>query len=72
MTEGFVESIDMGGLLANTIGVSDFSFVVKGEGLQLNQLDTELSGIFPPFISRHQLDTIAVNLMQKMDKFWLC
>ena len=47
---------DMGGLLKqNTLGVSDFAFVVKGKGLQLNQLDTELSGHFSFFfLSRHQ------------------
>ena len=58
---------DMGGLLKqNTIGVSDFSFVVKGKGLQLNQLDTELSGYFSSFSFQDiKLDTIAVNLDAK-------
>ena len=58
---------DMGGLLKqNTLGVSDFSFVVKGRGLQLNQLDTELSGHFSSF-SYHDiiLDSISVNLDAK-------
>ncbi len=58
---------DMGGLLKqNTLGVSDFSFLVKGKGLQLNQLDTDLSGHFSSFTFRDiKLDTISVNLDAK-------
>ena len=58
---------DMGGLLKqNTLGVSDFAFVVKGKGLRLNQLDTELSGHFSSFSYQDiKLDTISVNLDAK-------
>ena len=58
---------DMGGLLKqNTLGVSDFAFVVKGMGLRLNQLDTELSGHFSSFSYQDiKLDTISVNLDAK-------
>ena len=58
---------DMGGLLKqNTLGVSDFAFVVKGKGLRLNQLDTKLSGHFSSFSYQDiKLDTISVNLDAK-------
>ena len=58
---------DMGGLLKqNTLGISDFSFAVKGKGLQLNHLDTELSGHFSSFSFKDiKLDTISVNLDAK-------
>lgn len=58
---------DMGGLLKqNTLGVSDFAFDIKGKGLQLNQLDTELNGYFSSFSYQDiKLDTISVNLDAK-------
>lgn len=58
---------DMGGLLKqNTLGISDFSFDIKGKGLQLNQLDTELNGYFSSFSYQDiKVDTISVNLDAK-------